>query len=271
MNFKLALSALLCASALSASSSVFANEYQTFAELNYLSLDVEGNGENENGNGYSLSFNHFFDKKQSLGPLSEFDYINRESHAFAAYYDFEDDSAFAIGGNYFAGRFLIGATYEDNDDYDSKSFSLGYLISRDFLVKVTATDPDFSDTSYNLSAQYNHQLDGNDYLGFTYSTDEEFDYQSISGTYFTRLEGERYLKLEAAYYDSDFDDTWEIGASYYLNNMTSVSLGTSEESDYTLGARHFFNNNFSIQADYFTTEEFGVEVDLWQIGVTAQF
>ena len=132
MNPKLFMPLIIATSATSMPPVVSANDDQTFANVNYLSWDVQG-APNEN-DGYQISGQHYFSAKDNLGPLGEFEYINKDSNVYGRYSDVEDYSATTIGGEYFNGNFLIGGGHHsDDDDFDSNMFSIGYLFNENIL------------------------------------------------------------------------------------------------------------------------------------------
>ena len=56
-----------------------ANDYQSFTSINYNSTST-GAVDNDS---YGIGSTYYFDKKSSLGPLNEFDYINTVSNVSA--------------------------------------------------------------------------------------------------------------------------------------------------------------------------------------------
>lgn len=264
MKLRYILPLVLTASA----TAVSADDYQTFVNFDYVNIDATGGSYD----GFALSAQHYFDTKSTLGPLAEFDYINTTSNVIAVYGDFEGDDTYILGGEYFVDNLLVGAAFQSYDGFDVTNLSLGYLINEDFLVKLQAVNPEEGDTVYLLSAQYNHQLDGSDYLGFSFTTDDDFDNQTYSSTYFTKLEGEGYLKLGLNYHDGDFGDYLSTEASYYFNKMTSASVMLDDDGEFGVGFNHFFNQNLSIGADYTSAEDNGNrDIDVYEIKVSYRF
>jgi len=246
-------------------STVSANEYQTFASIDYFNVEDQS----ESFDAYSLSGQYFFNAKSTLGPLAEFEYINKTSNVFGRYTDIDGFDITSLGGEYFTNNFLFGAEFSFDDNNDLTNLSLGYLINDDFLIKIDATNPEHGDTVYQYSAKYNHQLDNNDYLGFEFTADDDFDNFSYSSTYFTKLQGQGYLKAGINYEDGQFDDFWSVDASYYFNKMTSVSVMLDEDKDYGFGVNHFFNENYSIGANYISAND--NDTDVYRINFSARF
>jgi len=252
----------------SIAATISAEEYQTFVDLSYVNIDTPISSFDEDW--YILSATHFFSPKETLGPLSELEYINRSSRAFASYSDFENFDSTTIGGDFISDSFLVGASYSEIGDFDTTSFNLGYFINENFLIKAVAYKPESFDTEYSYSAQYNHQLEGNDYLGFSYTTDDNFDNQSISSTYFTHLGDNQYFKATATYHNSELNDFWSAQASYYFNQMTSVAIGYNDDKDVMVGIEHFFNKNYALKAEYIEGND-DFKSDIYQVTFSARF
>ncbi len=245
-------------------STVSANEYQTFTSFNYTntddSLDV-----------YSLDVQHYFDAKSDLGPLGQFEYINTTSSLFGSYYDSDYTETTELGGEYFSDNFLIGARFSRSYDMNASSISLGYLVNDDFLIKAQAINPINGDTFFNYSAKYSHQLDGVDYLGFSVSTDEDFNTQSYSSTYFKQLDNQSFFKGNIFYFDGERVSFWSANVSYYFNKITSVLMSFDENEDYGLGVNHFFNENYSIRGNYSHNRSISGDYYIYSVSFSARF
>lgn len=240
-----------------------ANEYQTFINLDYTNVDTPL----IDLDSYSISAIHFFEPKESLGPLGEFEYINTTNNIFSNYRNIDNFDSSGLGGELFLGNVLVAASFNQTDDFNVSNLSLGYLVNDDFLVKARSINPEQGETVYFYSAQYAHQLGNNNYIGFTYETDENFDNHLLSGTYFTSLGGGKYFKANLNYSHSKYDDYWSVDSSYYFNDMTSVSLQLNEDNDYGVNVEHFLSKRYAVKLGYFN----GDDVDSYQIGFTAQF
>lgn len=264
MKLKLVTTAVLLSSAISVS----AEEYTILSDISWSNVDVAGSSYDVLG----LEGTYYFDKKESLGPYNEFEYINKVSNINANYRNIDtgDYYSYGVAGELFTGNFLIGAGYSDNKaDADATSFSLGYLFSDDFLVRVDAVDTDGADTVYNVSAAYNHQINATDYIGFTLATDDNTDYVTLSSKYFTHLGDDRYLTANVSFTDFDGDNTWSVGSSYYFTKATSVFATLAEDDLYEIGAQHFFNTNVALFASYTSADD--ADTDAYTIGLKAQF
>lgn len=250
---------------LTASTAVSADEYQTFVGLDYSTIETPF----QDSDRYSLGAKYYFDTKSTLGPLAEFKYINTTSNIFGGFSENDGRSNTSLGGEYFNGNFSIGTSFNSADDDDLSLLTVGYLINDDFIIKVHAGSPFGSDSSFAYQAQYNHQLDGSDYLGFSFITNDDFDYQAYSATYFKKLEGQSYLKAELDYHDGDGDSYLSTETTYYFNKMTSVSLMLDEDSNYGFGANHFFNESYSIGANYSSAKDY--DYDVFHVNFSARF
>ncbi len=272
MKLKLITTAVLFSSAISVS----AEEYQVLSDITWSNVDTEWSDfglEDDSYDTVELSGTYYFDKKESLGPYNEFEYINKVSKIDAAYVnrDSGENHLTQVKGELFVENFLIGAGYaEDKFDNDTTLFSLGYLFNDDLLVRVDAIDSDFSDTYYYISAAYNHQINETDYLGFTLATDDNTDYVTLSSKYFTHLGDDQYFTANVSFTDTDFGSTWALGSSYYFSKATSVSATLGDDDLYEVGAQHFFNENVALYASFASQDDL-VETETYTIGLRAQF
>jgi len=260
------IKALLPLLALAASGSAMANDYQTFSSINYSEIDTA----NASADGWWVTSQHYLGKKESLGPLNEFDYINNTSNVFGTFADWDGDNYWNLGGDIFLGNIKLGATYSDSDGYNTKSFRLGYLVTDDFLVELEGVDSEGFDTEYWLSAQYTMQLKGKDYVGFTYRTDDELDVHNLSAKYFTSLGGDRYLTTGVQLSESDFGSYWGVNAGYYFSKFTSIQASYDEDEDYDVMFKHYFTNNYAFNAGYMSSFD-DSDFDGWTIGFSGQF
>ncbi|MEW6982561.1 putative porin [Colwelliaceae bacterium 6471] len=255
-----------------------AEDYQSISNAQYMKTEAD----NVSIDTSMLNTTYYLSKKSTLGPLDQFDYINTTSNIFASYmhtsldddtYDASSDSL-RIGGEYFLGKFLIGASYQNTDyddgDSDATSLRLGYLFSKNFLVQAEVLDLDDGGTEYLFSAAYNHQINGSDYLGFTARSDNDFDYKSISAKYFMKLNQGQYFITELMYQDGKYDNYWGASASYYFDDNTSISADYDDNDNYRLGVKHFINKNIALSAGYgANTDE--SDYDVIDVGLTFQF
>jgi len=269
----LTLSTLFLATSTLVSTSALATEYQSFTSFDYLNIDTP----QVNQDVYSLSSIYFLDKKSSLGPLNEFEYINKTSNVFGQFSDMDNANTYSLGGEMFINKWLVGGSYNyidhNNGSDDAYALTLGYLLSDNLLVKAEA-NKEGSDTFYQFSAAYNHQINDSDYIGFTYSTDDKFDSQTLSSKYFVAVGANQYLSLGASYTNNDgWDNNLAAVARFYFNNYTSISASYNDDDDYSISAKYFINKNYSVSAGYNSnaSSNDNEDYDLYSLNFTAQF
>lgn len=254
------------------STTTVAQDYQLFSELGYQRLDAD----HADADIFSASAKYYFDKKKTLGPLAEFDYINTKSNASAYYTDYEGGMhEFKLGGEAFYNNILIGASVKRSDDgstsYNTTSASLGYLIQPNLLVKAEYFDARHGGNAV-FSARYTHSLGATDYIGFNVSVDDDFDYFSGSSKYFSALGQDRYVAAEFNISDNDGSTSWGLGGDYYFNKTTSVGLGYQDldhDDSFAVRARHYFTQNWAVSASYSSLDE--NDVNIYQISLIGQF
>lgn len=254
------IKAILAVVAMATSGVAVAENYQSFSFLDYTSFDFG----TDDADGWILGTRYFLDERPALGPLDQFTYINPISNFGAAYARFDDDDVFLFDGEYFFGKFVVGAAATDEDGFEQAR--IGYLFTENFLARIEAVD-EFDDTELFVSAQYQMNFEGNDYLGFTARVDDDLDNLALSAKYFRALSGRRYLAVGASLIDTDGDSFAILNGSFYWTERTSASLGLREDGDFTVGFKHFFNSNISLGVDY--EEDESAEVFSLRLG--AQF
>jgi hypothetical protein len=292
------------------SNTVLAESYQSFSAINYSHNKSSFNRTNVNdenkSDSISLSSQYFFDERQALGPLNEFDYINKASNVYAYlsnsdseysasyndqnYSTDDNNQNVSIGGQWITHNVIVGASYSHHrydvttNDYSFDmsdnyySASLGYFLLDDLVVRADYNDGGDGDDFFSYSARYNWQLAGTDYIGFSYNVDEDFDIHQLSSRYFVSLTDESYLVLGGNYtFDNRdnwlADDTWSINSSYYFNTKTSVSVYYGEDDYYGVNANYFINNNYAVNLGYnsVNNDKDEAESDGYHLGFTAQF
>ncbi|WP_157953858.1 putative porin [Microbulbifer sp. A4B17] len=271
---------------LSVASGADAEEYNSITNFGYSDLDFSEGDRDE----LFAETTYYFSAKSSLGPLREFEFINKSSSLSAAYFHsttgFYNSDDFALGGEYFSKTgFVIGGNLTTFGRDNFNTFSLGYLFTPNFLMKFYNTEG----TTY-AKMRYNYQLNGSDYVGFDVSTDIVFDWQIFSSKYFSKVGDDKYMSLEFNYLnDNEWDDYWRAAANYYFTKNSSLGIDYDENSDYRVGFSHFFNQNVAIEASYgtilenpFKYKSFGSDIfkTIWntdrnldkiELGVTVQF
>jgi hypothetical protein len=277
-----ALAVLIPTLILGHSSQISAEEYQSFTSVGFSKNNVSFSGDRYDFESTRLDLNtsYFFDARPTLGPLNQFEYINKISNISAGYEHskLEDDSSgwshspnyssknttntINVGGEWFNGDFLLGGgyaytdsehsssrgngqgvdSYKSDNNADSYRLSAGYLFSDDLLVKVNMNKYEDTDGYFTMSVDYNWQLGNVDYVGFTYSTDEYLDFHNVSAKYFMDLANESYLTL---------------GASYIYDN----SGGNYENDFWNVNAQYYFNQKTSLSAGYSENDKYNLGVN----------
>ena len=238
--------AVIISSMLLSTAATAADSYQSISHLGY--MDTDGNDT------VSVDSTYYFAPKKTMGPYDQFEYINRTTNVFGSYADDDFGDVTNIGGEYFVQDFVIGAGYSNYDygsDTDLFNVSAGYFFNPNLLLKATFTDVEDGDNYVMFDLKYNHQINSTDYLGFTFTADDEFDYRAVSAKYFMDLQQGNYLTIEGTIADTDDSgSSWELGSNYYFSKATSVFVTFNKEDDYSFGAQHFFNKNVGLKAGY---------------------
>lgn len=261
--------------AVTTSAAVSAQDYQTFTNLSGEHRRYGGASDNL----WQVNAKHFLDQKQTLGPLDQFEFINKVTNVEASYVRAYDTNYVSVAGEYFTeNNFVLSASYSDSEFSDATSLGIGYLISDDFIVRALATKLDAGDRSYQndddtfyrFSASYNLQLQGKDYVGFDVSTDDKLDNYGISSTYFASLGGDRFVTLGVGLSDSPNSNNWDINGGYYFSKMTSVGISYDKSDNYSLDAKHYFTQNWALVAGFSSNTE-ASDLERYTLGVTGQF
>lgn len=258
---------------------VCAEEYQLLTNLQLSHVRAEYTGvmddilynEQYVENLWQLNGKYYFANKQTLGPLDQFEYINKVTNIDATISRFNDENLWTIGGEYFAdNNFVISARYVENAGFHATSIGIGYLLTNNFIIRAQASKPEQGSTDYRFSASYNYQLQGNDYVGFSAYTDDEFDQYGVSSKYFASLGADRYIALGVSLAE-DFDRSiWATNADYYFSKMTSVGVSYDKNDNYSLNAKHFFNQNWALNAGFGSNTD-SSDTKVYNIGISGQF
>lgn len=237
---------------------VSAEEYQVFSQLSldhyrvnatYVADDIIIDSRFR-ANLWQLNGQYFFAPKKTLGPLDQFEFINKVNNVSASVVDAREGNGWSVGGEYFIDNgFSVSASHHQFDgDYENQ-LGLGYFISNNFKVKVDATKAEDANTEYMFSALYNYQLQGTDYVGFTAFSDDEADNYGVSTKYFAALGDDRYL-VAGVTLGKAGESYWALNGSYYFSKMTSVGLSFDKDDDYSVNAKHYFTANWALAAGY---------------------
>lgn len=238
--------AVIISSILLSSAATAADSYNSISHVGY--TDADGNDT------LSIDSTYYLSPKTTLGPYDQFEYINKQSNVYGAYADDDFGDVTAIGGEYFIKDFVVGAEYS-NSDYGTNNelykISAGYFFNPDLLMKATLVENKDGEDYALFDLAYNHQLNSTDYIGFTVTSDDEFDYRAVNAKYFMDLKQGNFLTVEGTVSDTDdFGSSWELGSNYYFTKATSAFVTFNKEDDYSFGAQHFFNRNIGLKAGY---------------------
>jgi len=282
----------------------FAESYQSFSSLAYsqdntkLNVPLADYQDKSDSNNLSLFSQYFFEERQALGPLNEFDYINTSSNVYALLSNNDSESSTAyqgndfgwenssnslnIGGQWISHNFLVGAGYSYtkydvtyvSDAYDSPSVdrsdkgysaSLGYFILDNLVIRADYYYDDTKHDYYNVdndyfnySASYNLQLSGSDYLGFTYNVDEDFDIHQLSSRYFLSLTQDSYLVLGGDY-TIDNSDNFFSEDRWSINSSYYFNKQTSVSVFYSKDDAFDMADTYGIAASYFINNNYSVQ------------
>ncbi|MBB1294996.1 putative porin [Pseudoalteromonas sp. SG43-7] len=240
--------AVIISSILLSSAATAADNYQSISHLGY--MDTDGNDT------VSVDSKYYFSPKATLGPYDQFEYINKQTNVYGSYIDNDFSDVTTIGGEYFVENFVVGAQYSnlDVDSVSSKdvfNVSAGYFFNPNLLLKATFIDVEDGENSVIFDLAYDHKLNSTDYIGFTVTSDDEFDYRAVNAKYFMDLKQGNYLTVEGTISDTDDSgSSWELGSNYYFTKATSAFVTFNKNDDYTFGAQHFFNKNVGLKAGY---------------------
>lgn len=248
-------------------SNAIAQEYRTFVDLGHTRVDDEFSDFDFS----AVNVKHYFQSRNALGPLSEFEYINKSSFISGYYSESEDFYSYGVGGRAFIGKVIVGGGHseiEGEDNFDV--VSLGYLITDDFLVNAQRARSDFGKDTYTLSSSYNYQINDYDYFGVSVSTDDDLDYLNTSTKYFKKIGDDNYMTAQLSYFNDKVDYFWSAAAKYYFSRMTGVFLSLDDQDNYSVGFESFFNNYISLNFSYGSRLDES-DTEIYRFGLHAQF
>lgn len=231
-------------------------------------------------NNTGISALHYFDRRELRGPLDQFSFINSNSFVSASYFDSDFGNDSSISGQWYSDNgFFVGAGYSYSDpkadnpfsnSLDIKTGTLGYQANEVWSVSATFVDPEDADSVTLFNVSYEHDMDGNDWIAFSYRTDDELDFHNVTTRYFNSLDNGSYLVLTADVTDvDDGNSDWNLRTDYYWNNYTSVFASVGDDDTYQVGAQHYFNDTWALSASYLESDL--NQEDIWQVNLRAQF
>ncbi|MBE1300529.1 MAG: putative porin [Alteromonadaceae bacterium] len=239
--------------ALSLASSAVASEIHTIGNI--------AHSEQDDYQTTSIGITHYFDGRETLGPIDKLSFINHSSSISGSYFNSDVSDGYGFAGTFIAdnGLLLGGAltkiNYDDMGlalgDFETRTLSAGYQGFEGFSIVTYYRDPDEGDSEITVAGQYEHKLKGNDYIGLGVSIDEDADFINFTSEYFTDLGNGHFLQVNGQYVVNDLgDDYWSAGGTYYLSEKSSVYATVGDDSFYSIGAKHFFTSNFALGISY---------------------
>lgn len=218
------------------SSSVLANEYNAQVDVNYATID--------SFDIINVSGTYYLDKVTTDNTAwAEAAFMGKKSSISAAYTYFNGNAgALAIRGDYYRNNFFaaLDVVYTDIDGASSETNfagEVGYFFAKDWLVAVSGSDEDFSDSLV------------------------------VRTKYIATLNNGAFVNVEASYINDDSDIA--AAADYYWTAKSSVGLSLSTQDSYDFGvkAQHFFSPTISARVEYIS---FDFD-NLVSVGITGRF
>ncbi|NVK57687.1 MAG: putative porin, partial [Alteromonadaceae bacterium] len=218
-----------------------ADSYQTFLNANYSARDSEFEQQDvlykDNTDTWTLNAAYYFTPRPTMGPNKEFQFINQQSFISGSILSKDDYDAQAVAGEYLFGDWVISGAASFSDNNDSVTVGMGYFITQDLKLSVSNTSYDSAgdlfdsdESQFTFSADYVIPLKNNDYLGFSFNTDEDFAINTLDTKYLTQVGTEQYIsvKASAVFYGDELDDnedSMSASAEFYFSKKTSVNVG----------------------------------------------
>ena len=218
-------------------------------------------------NSQSLSSHYYFAPQQHSGVWDDFGYLDTDTNIALSYVDSGSDSMTGVSAEGFYGNWFGTISAPDLSESDNRTVGLGYLYNDALKVSISHNKLKYGSDFTLLQAQYNHQINESDYVGFTAVADDELDNWDISSRYFAHLKNDSFFALDVSHSESDQHSTTSIFADYYFTR--NVALGVGKTGSYeSIQAKYFFNNTYYLKAKY--TKGYGSS-DIIAASFTAQF
>ncbi|MCG9769090.1 MULTISPECIES: putative porin [Pseudoalteromonas] len=225
-----------------------------FNAASYTDYDYDGS----DNRALMLSSRYFFAPQESVGVWDDFGYLDTDSNVGVSYFNDDYSNAFSAGGEGFITKewFVTAGIADLGEADDHYSFGFGYLYNDNLKLSIRQEEFENGDTTW-FKAEYNHELNSTDYIGFTVETEDEFDYLNLSARYFMHVGGDSYftIDLEHNRIDTDgFDDNvTNVLANYYFTRNFALGLG-SYDSDLAVEAKYFFNDTYYLKGSVVDTD-----------------
>jgi hypothetical protein len=238
---------------LSCSLPAIAAEPTTHQWFNTATYNTLENTANESDS-VALSSHYYFAPQQHSGVWDDFGYLDTDTNIKLDYFNDDDVNNVGLFAEGFYNNWFASIELADLGETDNHSLSLGYVFAQSLKVSVRLDEFQSDDTVYWFTAQYNHQINENDYLGFTIEADSDVDAWSTSTRYFHHLSNERYVSVDLAYENSGTDSLLSGMANYYFNRNVAIGAGVND-SHLQLEAKYFINSQYYFKAQFSDTEE----------------
>lgn len=225
-----------------ATSSAFAaeNEFHHEARINY------GTNSEEVSDGvWSAAYRYYFEAvDQSNGPYALNGFLAQKSNVGVnyQYYDIENfdvdsisiDGKFVFDSNWFISA-AYGRTNVDSFDTDSYLAEVGYYFNSSSAVSAFYSDSD-NDTA------------------------EEY---GLAVRSFMALESTAGIELSANWSHTDFDDTFNVGADWYINDSWYVGANyfDTRSSDYSISTGYWWQISDTFSATFDASRLIDSDVD----------
>ena len=249
--------------ALSCSATVSAQQSETRQWFNSIEYNTLENTDLDYDS-TQLSSHYYFAPQQNTGVWDDYGYLDTDSNIALHYYESNGHDNFSFNGEGFYGNWFVSAELSDLSNLDNYSVGAGYLFNDSLKASVRMQEFEYGDEIFWFKAQYNHQLNDTDYIGFTIETDDDLDNWNTSSRYFNHLGNDRYFSLDVDYQDST--NALSAMANYYFNRNVAIGAGATD-SDLQLEAKYFINSQYYFTAN-FTDYDSG---DLYTVKFVAQF
>lgn len=226
---------------LMASGASFASTYNGEVGLQYTDADNDASAWTLHGT------YHFTEVDTANKPLAEAAFLQKRSFIDASHTEFDFDGASAdaqtIGVGFYIPNsiFYIGAEYQKFEEENDTAVTVG-ITPVDGLLLTTSHNEEADDYVANLQAKYVRQL-----------------------------AGDTAINLEAGFVDGEdgADNAISVAADYYFTSYFSVGAMVQDEGEsaYGLRTRYFFNDSFSMNANFLSADD----ADAFSIGAALRF
>lgn len=266
---------ILAIATLSAMSSfASAESYQLLSGIGITDSEQDGTDSTFKAGG-----TYYFTGQNTVGPLDQFGYIDDTSNIRANASSTGSDDIFSVGGSYYFDRFAVGVDHTDDRGVDFYSTRLhgDFFFTNKLKASIGYSIPEEGDEVVDVNLQYDHTINEKDYIGFTlsYVDIENAAATGLSTKYLNAFDNGQFLVLEASVVDIDADNVdtaFNASAKWYLNKTTGLVLGADNDDYMYVGASHFFNSNFAVDATFGQDDDsLGESYNIYNVKAVLQF